>query len=175
MPISVRDAAILLIALDTGLRSSDIVGLKISNIDWKEQCIRIVQQKTGVGRTFPLETSTCNAIYRYLKDVRRRGTCHEALFLSMKAPFGTAPRSACSGALRRAGASTGRVHLIRKTVGSMTMNSGASAEETALLLGHSDTSCVHKYTSLDPERSRLCPLSLAETGLSLEGRYGCHG
>lgn len=173
-PIGLRDSAILLIALDTGLRSCDIVGLKISCIDWKERCLRITQQKTGVESTFPLETSTCNAIYKYLKDVRRRGTRYDSLFLGIKAPFSPAGRSACRDALLRAGASTGRTHLARKTFGSMILNSGSSVEETAMMLGHSDTSTVHKYASLDSRRSRLCPLSLSETGLSLEGRYGYH-
>ncbi len=46
------------------------------------------------------------------------------------------------------------------------------AAETAEMLGHSDTKSVHKYTSLDTERMRLCPLSLSETGLSMDERYG---
>ena len=33
-------------------------------------------------------------------------------------------------------------------------------------LGHSTDGTVHKYLSLDEERMRLCPLSLAETGIS---------
>lgn len=173
-PLALRDSAILLIALDTGIRSSDIVGMDISSIDWKQKCIRIVQKKTGVERIFPIETGTCNAIFRYLKDARRRGTGHDALFLSVKAPYGRADRSACRNALLRAGASTAKTHLVRKSFGSITLNSGASVKETAVMLGHSDTSTVHKYTSLDSDRSRLCPLSLAETGLSLEGRYGRH-
>lgn len=173
-PIGLRDSAMLSIALNTGLRSCDIVGLKLSSIDWKEKCLRITQQKTRVESTFPLETSTCNAIYKYLKDVRRRGTRHDSLFLGVKAPFSPVGPMACRNALLRAGVSIGRTHLVRKTFGSMILNSGASAEETAVMLGHSDTSNVHKYTSLDPRRSRLCPLSLSETGLSLEGRYGHH-
>ena len=173
-PIGLRDSAILSIALDTGLRSCDIAGLKLSCIDWKERCLRITQQKTGIESTFPLKTSTCNAIYKYLKDARRRGTRHDSLFLSIKAPFSPAGRSACRDALLRAGASTGRTHLTRKTFGSMILNSGASVEETAVMLGHSDISTVHKYASLDSRRSRLCPLSLSATGLSLEGRYGHH-
>jgi hypothetical protein len=80
--------------------------------------------------------------------------------------------SACRGVLLRSGASTGREHLARKTVDSKSMNSGTSVEETALILEHSDTSNVHKSSSFDPDRSRMCPLSLYETDLLLEERYG---
>lgn len=173
-PLALRDAAILLIALDTGLRSGDIIGMKLSSIGWKEKCVRVIQQKTGVERVFPMETATCNAIYRYLRDARRRGTGHDALFLGIKAPYGPVDHSACRCALLRAGASSGSIHRARKTFGSLTLNSGSSVEETAMMLGHSGTSNVHKYVSLDSGRLRLCPLSLCETGLSIKGRYGRH-
>ena len=93
------------------------------------------------------------------------------LFLKVKAPYGPVSRSACRKAMERAGASTGRIHLARKTFGTSILGHGATIIETAEMLGHSDSSSVHKYTSLDAERMRLCPLSLAETGLQIGGRY----
>ena len=39
-----RDAAITLLALTTCLRGCDIIGLRLSNIDWRGQTIGIVQQ-----------------------------------------------------------------------------------------------------------------------------------
>ena len=74
--------------------------------------------------------------------------------------------------MERAGISAGKVHMFRRTFGSAILNSGATLTETAEMLGHSDTKSVHKYTSLDTERMRLCPLSLSETGLSMDERYG---
>lgn len=171
-PLGLRDAAILMIALNMGFRSSDIVGMKLSDIDWKNQSIYIIQQKTGAEHQHPMDVKTGNAIYRYLKDARRRDAGSDRIFLNLKAPYGPVGRCACRNAMERTGISTGRVHMFRKTFGSATLNSGATLAETAEMLGHSDTMSVHKYTSLDTERMRLCPLSLSETGLSLEGRYG---
>ena len=45
--VSARDAAITLLALTTGLRACDIIGLRLADIDWRGQTIGIVQQKTG--------------------------------------------------------------------------------------------------------------------------------
>ena len=45
--VSARDAAITLLALTTGLRACDIVGLRMGDIDWRGHTIGIVQQKTG--------------------------------------------------------------------------------------------------------------------------------
>ena len=68
-----------------------------------------------------------------------------------------------------------RIHVDADDVGVSVDNgievSAGTFAETAEMLGHSDTSSVHKYTQLDAERMRLCPLSLSETGLRLDGRY----
>jgi integrase len=41
--VTTRDAAITLLALTTGLRACDIIGLRLSNIDWRGHTIGIVQ------------------------------------------------------------------------------------------------------------------------------------
>lgn len=170
-PIELRDAAILQIGMEMGFRAGDIVSLRLPDIDWKSRSVRIIQEKTGAEHRHPMGTRTGNAIFRYLRDGRYRKTDSDHVFISTKAPYGSISMSACECALKRAGASTRKFHQTRKTYGSDTLRSGASIAETAELLGHADTSTVHKYTSLDRERMRLCPLSLSETGLPLEGRY----
>ena len=52
--VSARDAAITLLALTTGLRACDIVGLRLGDIDWRARTAEIVQQKTGNPLTVPL-------------------------------------------------------------------------------------------------------------------------
>lgn len=170
-PLQLRDAAILRIMTDTGLRSCDITGLKLTDINWKQKCIRIIQKKTGVEHIYPISVRTGNQIYRYITDGRPKDSGFKEIFLKLRAPFGPVIHAACRNAMERAGASTGRTHLVRKSFASEILNRGASFIETAELLGHSDTNNVHKYTQLDADHMKLCPLSLAETGLSLEGRY----
>jgi integrase len=45
--VSARDAAITLLALTTGLRACDMVGMRMGDIDWRRRTIGIVQQQTG--------------------------------------------------------------------------------------------------------------------------------
>lgn len=170
-PLQLRDAAMLMLLTETGFRSCDIVGLETTDIDWKQRSIRIIQMKTGVGHLHPMNTKTGNQIYRYIKEARPRNTGSRKLFLTVKAPYGPIGHMACSNAMKRAGTSTTKTHRARKGFASSTLNGGATFAETAEMLGHSDTSSVHKYTQLDAERMRLCPLSLSETGLLLDGRY----
>jgi integrase len=52
--VSARDAAITLLALTTGLRACDIVGMRVSDVDWRGRTVGIVQQKTGNPLRLPL-------------------------------------------------------------------------------------------------------------------------
>lgn len=170
-PLELRDAAILKIGMTTALRASDIISLKISNIDWKNKLIRVVQNKTKAEHVHLMEVETGNAIFRYLRDGRYKGTDSDYIFIASHAPFGPVRTKVCSDAMRRAGTSTTDFHRLRRTCATDMLSAGATFIETAELLGHSDTHNIHKYTALDKKRMSLCPLSLAETDLMIEGRY----
>ncbi|MFQ9703147.1 MAG: hypothetical protein ACLR0U_15265 [Enterocloster clostridioformis] len=47
-PLSLRDRAIGILLLYTGLRGCDIAGMQIDFIDWDKELLRFPQQKTGV-------------------------------------------------------------------------------------------------------------------------------
>lgn len=170
-PLELRDAAILKIGMTTALRSSDIVALKISDIDWKNRMIRIIQSKTKVEHLHPMETGTGNAIFKYLQNGRYRKADNSYLFIAIHAPYGPLSREVCSKSMKRAGTTSTDFHRLRRTYATDMLNAGATFSETAELLGHTDTQNIHKYAALDPDRMRLCPLSMAETGLALEDRY----
>ena len=170
-PLQLRDAAMLMLLIETALRSCDIVALEAADIDWKQMGIRIVQKKTHVEHLHPLSAKTMNCLFRYIKEVRKPDTGYSEIFLKLRAPYEPAGRAACSNALIRAGVSTGRTHLTRRSYATSLLRGGATIAETAEMLGHADTSSVHKYALLDSARMRLCPLSLSETGLLMEGRY----
>ena len=58
---------IFLIALNSGLRISDVLGLNISDVKDKDY-VEIHEQKTGKYKRFPLNKMVQNAIKDYLKD-----------------------------------------------------------------------------------------------------------
>ena len=64
--ITLRDRAIGMLLLFTGMRSSDIAGLTFSDIDWEKEEIRIFQKKTGNELVLPLTASIGNALYDYV-------------------------------------------------------------------------------------------------------------
>ena len=170
-PLQLRDAAMLMLLMETALRACDVAALEASDIDWKQMGIRIIQKKTHVEHIHPLSAKTMNCLFRYIKEARRPDTGCTEVFLKLKAPYGPVGRETCRHALIRAGASAGRTHLARRSYATSLLRGGATITETAEMLGHSDISSVHKYTLLDSGRMRLCPLSLSETELLLKGRY----
>src|SRR6476660_3457591 len=70
--VSARDAAITLLALSTGLRSCDIVALRMGDVDWRGHTIGIVQQKTGNPLTLPLPALLLGKLASYVLDERPR-------------------------------------------------------------------------------------------------------
>ena len=170
-PTQLRDAAIIQCGLDLGFRGCDIVSLRLSDIRWKDKLIRIIQDKTKVEQWAPMSNAVGNAIYKYIKEGRPKTDGETHIFLSMTAPHGPLKVDCCRNAMKRYGLSTPRFHSLRKTFGTNTLKSGATIDDTANALGHTDTKNVHRYTLLDQERMKMCCLSLDEMGISLEGRY----
>lgn len=171
-PMELRDAAIFKLAMNTALRGVDIISLELADINWKKKCIRIIQQKTGVEHLHPVDNGTLNAIFRYLKDGRSKKAESSKVFVSSRAPYDPLSDSeSCRNALRRAGISVADFHRLRRSYATDSLRGGATFRETAELLGHADTGTVHRYAVLDDERMRLCPLSLEETDLRMDGRY----
>ena len=69
-PLMLRDKAIGILALYTGLRGCDIAGLTLESIDWDSDLIYIRQQKTEFPLELPLTAVVGNAIYNYLISER---------------------------------------------------------------------------------------------------------
>ena len=81
-----HDYAIILLAVGTGLRSGDIVKLKLTDIDWKSQTIGIVQSKTGKAIKISISGQICNAIAEYILNGRPKAYVSN-VFLRERAPF----------------------------------------------------------------------------------------
>ena len=171
-PKALRDYAMVCIGLSMGFRASDITGLCFENINWKQRSIRIIQQKTGKVLLMPMPVRTGNVLFRYLRDGRPKSD-EPFVFICHEAPYGRLQRSVCAKALTRfIGPSTepGRgFHVVRKTFATRLLEGSTKVGLISDSLGHSTDGTVHKYLSLDEKRMRMCPLSLAEAGISYEG------
>ena len=60
-------------------------------------------------------------------------------------------------------------HVLRRTFATTLLRNNAGIQMVMDSLGHTDNTSVMKYLSFDEERMRLCPLSLTQYSLLLEG------
>lgn len=172
-PIALRRIAMVMTGIGMGFRASDVINLKLTDIDWRQRSISIIQEKTKTPLTLPMPVPVGNAIYRYIKEGRPR-VRSDYVFIRHKAPYGKLSNKTCTIALwsvlpeRRS--VHGGFHVTRRTFATNILHSGAGAGDVMDTLGHTDPTSVMKYLSMDEDRMRLCPLSLSELPIKKEGR-----
>ena len=177
-PITARDRAMVTTLFYTGLRASDVCGLRLGDIDWDGDEIRVTQSKTGVPVELPLTARVGNAIWAYLGDGRPESD-DTHVFLSARRPHGpittpTVDRAVCSvmdaagvrvGDGRRRGS-----HLFRHNAATTIVASGMSPMVAGAALGHEDPGTVDRYLHADVEHLRECALDVSAFGLG-EGAF----
>jgi len=82
--ISLRDKAILIMTMYTGLRGCDVRSLNFNDIDWVNNLIHIVQSKTDNLLTLPLRPVVGNAIWDYIEHERSETDCHKVFITTYK-------------------------------------------------------------------------------------------
>lgn len=152
--VDIRDRAILMLFARYGLRSEEVQGLQLEDLDWEQEVIHVSRPKPRRVQQFPLLPSVGEAILRYLKEVRlRRPSRH--LFLTVKAPYGPLTRSALwkavSDRLRPLNASIRHYgpHSLRHACATRLLAEGFSMKEIADYLGHRDLDSTGVYAKVD--------------------------
>ena len=84
--VDIRNYTIILIAARLGLRLSDILNIKLKDIDWKNNKINVIQPKTNNLNILPLSKEIGWAIIDYINKARPKCN-NEFLFVKMKYPF----------------------------------------------------------------------------------------
>jgi integrase/recombinase XerD len=85
-PKAIRDRAILYLLAVYGCRASEVVRLRLGDIDWEQELIHFTRSKSSRTQSFPLSRAVGDAILRYLQDVRPRSEYRE-IFLRRLAPI----------------------------------------------------------------------------------------
>jgi integrase/recombinase XerD len=154
-PVDIRDRAILLLFVVYGLRSEEVQGLQLEDLDWKREVIRVVRPKSRRTQEYPLTATVGAAILRYLKQVRlRRPSRH--VFLTLHAPYGPLSRSslwkAVSERLRRLKPAIRHYgpHSLRHACATHLLCQGLSMKEIGDHLGHrkADSTCTYAKVDL---------------------------
>lgn len=85
-PIGLRDYAMLLLLATYGLRAGEVLHLRLEDIDWREERLRIRHSKTGYETSLPLVAPVGEALLVYLQKGRPKTTLRR-VFLQAIAPY----------------------------------------------------------------------------------------
>lgn len=145
----VRDRLVLLMAYCTGMRRSELVGLKIRDIDFAGKSL-VITGKGNKQRLIPLANELIADMQVYLEFRKKQITReHGYFFITDKgAPvydkFIYRLVVRCLGKVTTS--SKRSPHVLRHTFATQLLNNGACIEAIRALLGHSDLSATQVYT-----------------------------
>jgi integrase/recombinase XerD len=157
-----RDRAMIELLYSTGLRVSELTGLRVSDLDTRMGCLRCVG-KGDKERLVPVGRQALAAIQRYLEDARpamlrsRRGGAAAEACLFLNRFGGKLSRIAVWRILsqygRRAGIRTQlSPHKLRHSFATHLLERGADLRSVQMMLGHADISTTQIYTHVMEER-----------------------
>jgi site-specific recombinase XerD len=156
-----RDYAILVLLVRYGLRPSEVIKLKISDIDFKQNKIYVRNRKSGKDMILPLMPDISKPILSYLR-VRPEGSFQE-VFISCIAPYRPlGSGSAISGIVARyinrtkINTPTKGAYLMRHSLAKMLLEKGVSITDIASILGHGCISSTMNYLRISIEELRKC-------------------
>ena len=153
-PIHLRNRAILLLLAVYGLRSGEVRGLRLEDIDWTRRILRVRRSKTARVQEHPLTSATGRAIQRYLKKARPP-CARQELFLTCHAPFRRLSAGALyhltSSLLQRLDIASPKrgPHALRHANATYLLNSGFSLKAVGDHLGHRHLSTTRVYAKVD--------------------------
>ncbi len=159
-PISVaachRDVAILETIYSCGLRISEMVGMRVEDIDWAEQIVR-VRGKGKKERLLPISKTALDAIKHYWTFLAEPPTGTGRVFLSetkKRSPMsGTMMQRRLKGYLVRAGLDPSITpHKLRHSYATHLLDAGADLRSVQELLGHAHLVTTQVYTHVSTER-----------------------
>lgn len=174
----VRDLAMILLLLRTGMRIGELLSTRISDINLRENRIDVYEaEKTRIGRVVYLSDDARNALRVWLK---RRNKQKEYLFYGQGSyqtlSYETARRM-FESYLKIAGlAHKGyTLHCLRHTFASELLNAGMRLECVQQLLGHSSIEMTRRYARLTDNTRReeyFRAMAIIENG-GIDGHYQC--
>lgn len=173
-----RDRAIVLIAYCTGLRGVDIISIKLTDIDWRNQKVSVIQSKTHTPIISELNGETMNALADYILDWRPECDVSE-VFVTVKAPyrglskgFGSMIDKYCEKAGVQKISLRG-FHSIRRSFETVMVSRGVPIETASQMMGHKTIMEDKPYITHNKSQAAFVAMDFSDVPVTA-GFYACH-
>lgn len=157
-----RDIAITTLLLHTGLRISELVGLDLSDINWKDKSLRIIR-KGGNESFVYMDDETAFALSSYIKDEREE-TDEQAVFISRKGSRISV--SAVQRMIKKYAAAIPNKHItphkLRSTFATHLYRQTDDIYLVKDALGHKSINTTTRYADIGDDRRKEVPKIISE-------------
>jgi len=173
---NIRDRALILLLLRTGIRIGEALGLRLNDLDVQDRKVHLFQgEKNSMGRVVYLSEDALFALKRWLHE-RDKGKSKEFLFYGHHGHLCySTGRSLFVKYLKKAGLDQKgyTIHCLRHTCASELLNAGMRLECVQQLLGHQDIEVTRRYARLTDttrEQEYFRAMAVIEKG-EIDGNY----
>lgn len=151
-----RDLAVILLASELGIRSSDICKLQISNLHWERETIEFIQYKTKNFQQLPMTEIVRFALLDYIKNVRP-ACSSDNIFIGVKNGYkplsNTSIHSFISKYFKKAKIDISKrkhgPHALRNSLATNLMHNNAPMYLIRDVLGHKNINTTKVYLNID--------------------------
>jgi site-specific recombinase XerD len=166
-PYGKRDFIVVLLAAELGIRSGDILRLKMSNIHWEHNTIEFVQYKTKFSNQLPLLENIKYALIDYLQSWHPMSD-FEYIFIGIKnggKPLtNTCIHQIVSKYFKKAGIDISErkhgPHAMRHSLASNMLHNNTPMHVIKEVLGHSNINATRFYLNIDVDTLRELALEV---------------
>lgn len=146
--VSRRDRCIVLVLVDSGVRASELIQLKVSDVDIDTGTVHVVSGKGGKERYTYIGLRTRKELLRYLAERGGPGD-DDPLFLASSAEFTYSGLKSLMARLERDSGIEVYAHKFRHTCARWSLRSGMNIYAIQKMMGHATLDMLKRYAELE--------------------------
>lgn len=148
-----RDAAMMLLLIDAGLRASELCGIAVTDVDLDRGIVRVLHAKGRRVRNVPIGARTTKALDRHLRArASHKDAAREELFVGERGPVTPSGlRQILAARSSEAGVPMRSAHKWRHTSVHLALSAGASEGDAMTVYGWRSRQMLARYGSAQAE------------------------